>query len=127
SRYPDHPTDVADASGQKDDSAAVIRVGDDIVAIMNISAPLPQDDLDVWARAEMTWPEAPAVAASHRAHLIVAYMGVVESALQEARVVTAVVGALIDTVPYCVAVMWAARLVRPAGLWQDNSRNAFAA
>jgi hypothetical protein len=74
----------------------------------------------------MTWPQAPAVLAGHGAHLIVAIFGYVENRLREARVVTAVIGGLLDTVPGCSAVMWAARVARPAALWKDQSRTALA-
>lgn len=114
-------------SGQRTPQSPLIRCGNELVAVMNISAPLPGDaDEEVWARAAMTWPQASSVAKNHRAHIIVATMAQVASPLQEARVVTAVIGGLLDTVPKCSAVMWAARVVRSAEHWKDESRRASA-
>src|SRR5712671_4125030 len=95
SRYPDLPVEVTTAPPKSGQSAALIRCGDDLVAVMNVPAPLPPDQ-GVWARAAMTWPEAPAVAARHRAHVIVSTMGKVEHPLRYARAVTAGVGGLLD-------------------------------
>jgi Domain of unknown function (DUF4261) len=131
SRYPDLPAETIAATvkpSQGAISSPLIRCGDDLVAIMNMPAPLPRDQGDaIWARAAMTWPQAPAVAERHRAHIIVSTMGKVERPLASARTVTAVVGALLDTVPGCSAVIWGGRIARSAEHWKDQSRAAFAA
>jgi hypothetical protein len=130
-RYPDLPVELMAAPakpGQGAVESPLIRCGDEFVVVMNIPAPLPRDQGDgVWARAAMTWPQAPAVVERHRAHVIVSTMGKVEDPLRQARVVTAVIGGLLDSVPECSAVMWGARVARSAALWKDQSRAAFAA
>src|SRR5215475_1406177 len=75
-RHPDVPVEVVAAPAQNGHGAAqspLIRCGDELVTVMNVPAPLPQDPgEEVWARAARTWPQARAVAKGHRAHLIVA-------------------------------------------------------
>lgn len=44
-----------------------------------------------------------------------------------ARVITAVIGALIATTPECCAVVWDGKVAGPAKLWLDMSRESFAA
>lgn len=106
----------------------LIRCNGEPIAFMNIGAPLPRErpSDEVWARAARTWPEAPSVLEKHRAHFVIAALGNAGSALREARLVTAVVGAALETFPGCLAVMWAGRVVRPAASWKDESRTAFA-
>jgi hypothetical protein len=129
-RHPEMPVEVVAASAQNGHGTAqspLIRCGDDLVTVMNVPAPLPQDPgEEVWERAAKAWPQARTVAKRHRAHVIVATIGKVASPLRDARVVTAVIGGLLDIVPQCSAVMWAARVVRSATQWKDESRNAFA-
>ena len=129
-RYPVLSVEVVATSAQSGERPAqppLIRCGDEFVTVMNIPAPLPRDQGDeVWTRAAKTWPQAAAVLSGHRAHLIVATVGKVVSPLREARAVTAVIGGLLDNVSGCSAVMWAARVVRSAAHWKDQSRAAFA-
>jgi hypothetical protein len=129
-RYPSLPVEVvaAPANGQRMARSPLIRCDGELIALMNVAAPLPKEPgEDVWVRAAKTWPQALAVLLSHRAHFIVATMGKVESPLREARLVTAVVGAALDAVSGCSAVMWAGRVARPAALWREQSRAACAA
>lgn len=67
------------------------------------------------------------MAARHRGHLIVSMLGQNQRPLVAARVITAVIGALIATMPGCCAVVWDGRVARPARLWLDMSRWSFAA
>lgn len=92
---------------------------------MSMPAPIPQD-AGLWARAATTWPESKAVAARHRGHLIISMLGKSEQPLVAARVTTAVIGALIATMPECCGVVWAGRVARPADLWLEMSRDSFA-
>lgn len=114
------------ADGEGTSQSHLIRCGDEVVAVTNVDAPLPQDpDDEIWARATRTWPQASTVAGDHGAHVIVALFGVVENPLREARALTAVIGGLLDAVPGCSAVMWAARVVRSAAMWKQDSLAAF--
>jgi hypothetical protein len=102
-----------------------IRCGGTLVVVMHVGAALPHD-ANLWRRAAMTWPPAPQVAESHRAHLIVSVMGEGTNKLESARIVTAVVGGLVATVPGSCAVVWGARVARSAQLWLETSRTTFA-
>jgi hypothetical protein len=74
----------------------------------------------------MTWPQARSVAARHRGHLIVSVLGQSQRTLPTARLMTAVIGALIATVPQCCAVVWNGKVARPSDLWLDLSARCFA-
>jgi hypothetical protein len=128
-RYPNLPVEVVAAAqnGASGAQSPLIRCGSEFVAVMNMPAPISCDPTEeIWVQAARTWPQAPAVATRHNAHIIVAVFGKIDNPLREARVVTAVVGGLLDTVPGCLGVMWAGRVARPAILWKDQSRAAFA-
>lgn len=106
-------------------NSPLIRCGNELVAVMSMPAPIP-DDQGLWARAATTWPESKAVAARHRGHMIVSMLGKSEQPLVAARITTAVIGALIATMPECCGVVWAGRVARPADLWREMSRDSFA-
>lgn len=106
-------------------NSPLIRCGNELVAVMSMPAPIP-DDQGLWARAATTWPESKAVAARHRGHMIVSMLGKSEQPLVAARITTAVIGALIATMPECCGVVWAGRVARPADLWCEMSRDSFA-
>lgn len=126
-RHPELATEAMDDSRtpQAQASSPLIRCGKELVAVMSMPAPVP-DDQGLWARAASTWPESKAVAARHRGHLIVSMFGQREQPLVAARVTTAVIGALIATMPECCGVAWAGRVARPADLWLETSRHSFA-
>ena len=127
-RHPELATDaMEDGRGQQAQAdSPFIRCGDELVVVMSMPAPIPQDQ-GLWARAATTWPESKAVAARHRGHLIVSALGRSQQPLAAARVTTAVIGALIATMPECCGVVWAGQVARPADLWLDASRSSFAA
>ncbi|AWM02562.2 DUF4261 domain-containing protein [Bradyrhizobium amphicarpaeae] len=92
---------------------------------MSMPAPIPHDP-GLWTRAAMTWPESKAVAAQHRGHVIVSMLGKNEQPLVAARVTTAVIGALIATMPEARGVVWSGQVARPADLWLETSTYSFA-
>lgn len=126
-RYPELATEVTDdgSAQQIRANSPLIRCGNELVAVMSMPTPIPQD-AGLWARAATTWPESKAVAARHRGHLIISMLGKSEQPLVAARVTTAVIGALIATMPECCGVVWAGRVARPADLWLEMSRDSFA-
>jgi len=129
-RHPELAAEVAGGSETADvrqtsASSPLIRCGDELVAVMSMPAPIPQDP-GLWARAATTWPEGKSVAAQHRGHLIVSVLGKHLQPLPAARLTTAVIGALIATMPECCAVVWNTKVARPAKLWMQMSRQAFA-
>jgi hypothetical protein len=129
-RHPEVPVDMigAEAKGPEGKESPLIRCAGELVAVMNIAAPAPVGDSDsdhLWNRAAATWPKASEARNRHRAHIVVATVGEV-SPLQQARIVTAVIGGLLDVVPQCCAVLWSEAVVRPAADWKKESRTAFA-
>jgi hypothetical protein len=103
----------------------LLRCGDETIAVMAMPVPIPQDP-GLWARAAATWPEAGAVAARHRSHIIVSSFGDGKHQLSHARAATAVIGALIAVTPGCCAVVWRAKVARSAKIWLEMSRRSFA-
>jgi hypothetical protein len=125
-RHPELATEMqADAAAMGSAGGAVLCCGDQLVAVMSMPSPIPQDP-GLWSRATMAWPEANTVAARHRGHLIVSVVGQGQPLLAKARLLTAVIGALIATVPECCAVVWDGKVARPADLWLHLSRESFA-
>ena len=88
--------DAHGAAGQSP-SASVLRCGDQLAAVMSMPAPMPQDP-GLWSRATTEWPQAKEVAARHRGHLIVSVPGQNQQLLPTARLMTAIIGALIATI-----------------------------
>jgi hypothetical protein len=126
-RHPELATDVAENGDaqQAEANSPLIRCGNELVAVMSMPARIP-DDPGLWSRASTTWPQAKAAAARHRGHLMVSVLGQNQRPLPAARLTTAVIGALIATVPECCAVVWNGRVARPADLWLDMSSRSFA-
>ena len=124
-RYPSLPVEVVAGSAA---DAPLIQCDGELVAVMNIPVAMPHEDEtgDLWARAARIWPDASAVGARHCAHVIVAVAGKLNSALREARLVTAVVGGVLDVTAGCTAVIWSEHVVRPAARWKEKSRSAMA-
>ena len=127
-RHPQLAKEIDDSpAGIRRGSAgvSVLRCGDQAVAVMSMPAPIPEDPR-LWSRATTAWPEANAVAARHRGHLMVSVLGQDQQSLPTARLMTAVIGALIATMPECCAVVWDAKVARPAGLWLHLSMQSYA-
>ncbi|WP_271671790.1 DUF4261 domain-containing protein [Bradyrhizobium sp. CCBAU 51627] len=127
-RHPELAAEMeADAAAIRQRSAggSVLHCGDQLIAVMSMPAPIPQDP-GLWSRTTMAWPEANTVAARHRGHLIVSVVGQSQPLLPKARLMTAVIGALIATVPECCAVVWDGKVARPADHWLHFSRRSYA-
>ena len=115
---------TAGAPGPNRPRSPFILCGKRIVVLMPVEAPLPADE-DMWARAATAWPEARAVVARHRAHVIVSLMGESEGKIEDAKIVTAVVGGLIAVTAAACAVVFGSRVARSAQSWLDLSARAF--
>ncbi|AMA59374.1 DUF4261 domain-containing protein [Bradyrhizobium sp. CCGE-LA001] len=125
-RHPDLMTGPDDPGEQHvQASSPLIRCGNQLVAVMSMPAPLP-DDTGLWSRAATNWPESKAVAVRHRGHLIVSALGKDVPPLTAARTTTSVIGALIAAMPESCGVVWDGRVARPSGLWLESSSRAFA-
>lgn len=116
---------VQEADDPDAQASSLIQCGDESVVVMSMPAPIP-DDPGMWERAQVTWPDAGAVAARHQGHIIVSVLGPGQGPLANARITTAVIGALIATMPDCCAVAWDAKVVRRADLWLQMSAASFA-
>jgi hypothetical protein len=124
-----HPELPVEAGGGDDDrgrqGSPLIRCGNELVAVMSMPAPIPEDP-GLWSRASTIWPQSKAVAARHRGHLIVSVLGQNQRVLPTARLTTAVIGALIASMPQCCGVVWNGKVGRSADLWLDLSTRSFA-
>jgi hypothetical protein len=95
------------------------------IVVAPAPAPLPRDDGFV-EQASRRWPEARTAFERHRSHVIVSSLGTDEHALPAARIITAVVGALVAAAPGCAGVVWSGAVATPAQDWIELSPSAFA-
>ena len=109
-----------------------IRAGDHLMTILLMPAPMPYDQ-QLWQRTSRVWPEAFDAAGRHRAHLIVSTMGSAEDnantkplgSVESTRLTTAFVGAVLETLPGCLGVVWSGKIGRSAEEWLTQSRRSF--
>ena len=114
------------------DGYLLIRAGDHLAAILLMPAPMPFNQ-QLWQQASSVWTEAFEAVGRHRAHLVVSMMGsAVEgtktaklSVIESSRLVTAVVGGLIEALPGCLAVAWNGRVGRSPKEWIAQSLRSF--
>lgn len=125
-RHPELASEVrTSGTGKMPKDTLVFHIGDQTVAVALMPSSLPQDS-GLWSRATTMWPEAPKVAAQHRGHLMVSVLGQNLQMLPRSRLLTAIVGTVIASMPECCAVVWAGKVVRPADLWLNLSTQSFA-
>ncbi|MBR0780458.1 DUF4261 domain-containing protein [Bradyrhizobium iriomotense] len=125
-RHPELPMEVdGGGEGGMRRGSPLLRCGNELVAVMSMPGPIP-DDAGLWSRAATTWPQGKVVAARHRGHLIVSVLGQNQQPLPATRLTTAVIGALIATMPQCCGVVWNGKVARSADLWLDMSIRSFA-
>jgi hypothetical protein len=96
------------------------------VVIMQFDAPLPDGWQLVATRSKLHWPQAEAVFGRHRGHIRVSLMGDGGNRVQAARVITALIGALIVTHPQCSGVLWDLTVANSSEVVAERSRSAFA-
>ncbi|MFT4116498.1 hypothetical protein [Bradyrhizobium sp.] len=112
------------------DDPILVRAGDHLVAVLLMPAPMPPDQ-HLWQSASPVWPDAPRAVGRHRAHLVVSTIGsAVEGAaelspIEGTRLVTAVVGGVIEAHRGCIAVVWCGKVGRSAPMWLEESRRSF--
>lgn len=83
------------------------------------------DDEPLIALSERHWPEARESFDRHQANIHSSTVEGGEDQLLLARVVTAVVGALIDAIPNVLAVIYNNKVMQSAALWQKLSGFTF--
>lgn len=94
------PVDV-----ERNDTALSMSLGDDIVAVTNVPAPVPWEDLENLCRAAWHWPEATDLLEPLGSHLLVTLVAGTASPLVRTQRLTRVVTALLDSTS-TVAVYW---------------------
>jgi Domain of unknown function (DUF4261) len=102
---------------------SIFLFGERLVAILSIGAPLPYD-ANVINRVKRVWGDAPEAFQSHRAHLSVSLLGK-DRSLEAARILTAVVGAILETVQGAMGVLWNTSIAQPASVWKEASTRSF--
>jgi hypothetical protein len=123
-RHRDASVQLSTGAG-RDARTSIIHCNGLLVVVITVAAPLPQDDAIV-RRSAATWPEAKTLFERQRTHLIVSVMGTSEQPLPAARVLTAVIGGLVATVPGCLGVVWDGKVANSAERWLEMSQRAFA-
>ena len=114
------------------DGYLMIRAGDHLVSVLLMPAPMPFNQ-QLWQQASSVWTEAFQVVERHRAHLVVSMMGsAVEAAetakptvIESSRLLTAMVGSLIEASTGCLAVAWNGQVGRSPEEWLDQSLRSF--
>jgi hypothetical protein len=125
-RHPNFPWEVGkEATGANTQTSLSVRSGNQVVVLTPTGAPLPKDDA-LWERAALTWSDARQAAARHRAHISVSIKEASMSELERARLITAVVGSLIYSLPESCAVIWIGKVGRSPQMWQEMSQRSFA-
>jgi uncharacterized protein DUF4261 len=125
-RHPDVPIVIPPLDDGGSTKATLLNISGTIVVLMQFDAPLPDGWQEAASRAMIHWPEAEAVFGRHRAHILVSIMGESENRLRIARVITAVVGALVASHAQCSAVLWDLTVANSSRVFADLSRSAFA-
>lgn len=113
-------------------SHLLIRAGDHLAAVLLMPAPMPFNQ-QLWQQASSVWTEAFQAVGRHRAHLVVSMMGsAVEGAetakpsvIEGSRLVTAMVGGLIEAQPGCLGVAWNGQVGRSPEEWLEQSLRSF--
>ncbi|BAL77112.1 hypothetical protein [Bradyrhizobium cosmicum] len=132
-RHPGLRWDSFPAAASNDiDGPMFIRVDDHLMTILLMPAPMPYDQ-QMWQRASWVWPEAFHAAGRHRAHLVVSTMGSAENIAEtkalgfaeNARLTTAVVGAVLEALPGCLGVVWGGQVAHSPEEWLRQSPRAF--
>src|SRR5262245_38038300 len=80
-RHPDVPIVIPPLDDGGSTKATLLNISGSIVVLMQFDAPLPDGWQGAASRAMIHWPEAEAVFARHRAHIMVSIMGESENRL----------------------------------------------
>jgi hypothetical protein len=104
---------------QKDGTLA-FSIGDALVAIGLMPAPIPWTDLEGPCATSWLWPKATEELKQHRQHLIVTVMADRLNPIERAKLLTQVVASILATCPQAIGVYWGdATLVIPRQLFHD--------
>lgn len=104
----------------------ILHIGGQLVALLYIDAPLP-DEWQPVAQRSVHWPAAVEVCTWHRAHIIVSLLSPPPDSLTGARAITAAAGALAASLPGRVlAGLWGVTVLNSPEVWARLSVAAFA-
>lgn len=108
-----------DVSGAMDESPAVLYVDDVMIAIMEIDAPIPSEELEPIFNHSYLWPGVREEVPTHTAHAIVTVMGA-GSKLEAYKLLTMVNASILRTTETAIGVyQGGATLLLPKGLYCD--------
>jgi hypothetical protein len=132
-RHPGLDWEISTAAADAEaDDLLLIRVGDHLAGVLLMRAPTPINQ-SAWQLASSGWPEALQALGKHRAHLVVSMTGSAAkgaetakpSVIESTRIVTAVVGSLIEAQPGCLGIAWNGKFGRSPEQWLEQSRRSF--
>lgn len=114
--WPDLPKPVKSDGGEE--NTIGFAVGDDIVLLGVMPAPIPWGDLEVPCETSWLWPEARKVLRKHTDHIIVTVMGD-EDPIARAKLLTMVCASVLATCEEALGVYWGdAALVNSSKIFQ---------
>ena len=112
--------------GKGDQNTLMFDIGGVLLVLMNMGAALPSGWEPAVKRAERQWPKVGEVFAQHRSHIVVSTIGNTRTALEASRLMTAVVGAVLQSEPAASGVMWNGTAGRRAEAFSIAAKTAFA-
>lgn len=115
-RWPDLPaaTEVGDEGG-----SILFKLGDSLVAISAMPAPVPWSDLEGPCATSLLWRDAAGAVRAHDRHVLVSVLGDAPP-LAAAGLLTRVTAAVMAVAPQAIGVYWCnATLVAPRNLFID--------
>jgi hypothetical protein len=114
--WPDLP-EIGEAEGE--DDAIVFRIGESMVMLGRMPAPIPWSDLEGPCATSWLWPNAADAVKQHTEHVIVT-VAAETPALERSRLLTQVAAAVVGTCQAPVGVYWGdATLVTSAEMFRD--------
>jgi hypothetical protein len=126
SRHPDVHVEIPTALAVGGSGSPLIQCAGEAMVVMSMAAPMPPDAWELPSRrATAMWPEAGPTFARHRAHVIVSTVAASSDRLRSARSITAVVQAIIATMPGALAVVWDSLVAHPAARFLEMAACAF--
>lgn len=67
--------EVNEPDEEPDDTSLIFNIGEDMVIVALMPAPIPDNEAELCAENNYLWPEAVAVTGTHQAHLLVSVLG----------------------------------------------------
>ena len=101
------------------DASLTFSVGETLVALGLMPAPIPWGDLEGPCATSWLWPKAEAELRKHKQHLIV-FLAQDDDPIEASKLLTQVIASVLATCPQAIGVYWGnATLVIPKELFRD--------